>query len=640
MKITTIDIPTSAEDGLQQIKMSRLGNVVLISGKNGAGKTRILNKISTTFSSKPLKSDLEKTRTNIQDWTTAIEQQQQTIEAWSVQLKTIINERQRKNIQNNIDQYKGSVQSLQTLIATGNAKLDWHLIETDTDADLYSFVKYVPTNLTLQDSNDIAKNKLMQNAQSVDNVGINNLPKGVFSKIQFIQDRWFNATHPNSQASPEEKDKAIGDYKKLKETIQTFFGIEITRTINDEATLFEFPLGQSKLSDGQKVLLQLCIAIYSQEIALKDVILVMDEPENHLHPSVIIEVIERIQKLVTNGQIWISTHSVPLLAHFDPTLLWYVENGKIAYAGKTPENVLRSLLGNDEEIAKLQNFISLPAQFAMSKYAFECLLEPPVVMTGSNDPQIRQIRSEFMALSTTGKLHILDYGAGKGRLISNLLDLDKQSQDNLLAKIDYVAFDEYLNEKEICKETLIRVFGSADKKYYNDLGALFSDHDVGSFDVVVMCNTLHEIDPKDWLKMFQENGSVTKCLNDKGVLLLVEDCQMPVGEMAYQKGFLVLDTPHVKDLFSITTADANFNYEQDEKNPRLKKHIIPKNILARITPESRNKALRSIRDMAKNEIRKIRASADQNYKNGLLHGFWTQQLANTELNLDEFIGSQ
>jgi predicted ATPase len=78
--------------------------------------------------------------------------------------------------------------------------------------------------------------------------------------------------------------------------------------------LFGFPLGQSNLSDGQKILLQLCLAIHCQQESLEDLVLFLDEPENHLHPSVIIETIERIKEEVSNGQIWISTHSIPLLS--------------------------------------------------------------------------------------------------------------------------------------------------------------------------------------------------------------------------------------------------------------------------------------------------------------------------------------
>lgn len=58
MKIIKIDIPKSTDnnDGLEYIKMEKLNNIVLIAGKNGSGKTRILNKIFSTLISKPTKS--------------------------------------------------------------------------------------------------------------------------------------------------------------------------------------------------------------------------------------------------------------------------------------------------------------------------------------------------------------------------------------------------------------------------------------------------------------------------------------------------------------------------------------------------------------------------------------------------------
>jgi len=232
------------------------------------------------------------------------------------------------------------------------------------------------------------------------------LPQGTFAKIQVIQDRWFNSTHQHSQASKEEQESAIADYEKLKQIIDVFLNTPIGRTINDEATLFGFPMGQSNLSDGQKILLQFCLAIYSQETALNDLILILDEPENHLHPSVIIETIERIQKCVSNGQVWIATHSIPLLAHFDPSLIWFVENNKIGHAGKIPEKVLKSLLGNEDEVARLQDFISLPSQYAASRYAFESLFEPGAVLTDSNDPQSFQVRTDLLKLSKTGVLRV------------------------------------------------------------------------------------------------------------------------------------------------------------------------------------------------------------------------------------------
>jgi hypothetical protein len=364
----------------------------------------------------------------------------------------------------------------------------------------------------------------------------------------------------------------------------------------------------------------------------------MDEPENHLHPSVIINTIERIRKCVTNGQIWIATHSIPLLAHFDPSFIWYVENGKIKHAGKIPEKVFQSLLGNADEVSKLQDFISLPAQYATSRYAFDSLFEPHSVTTGPNDPQTYQIRGELLKLSSTGKLRILDYGTGKGRLISNIIDIDENDQSKLLENIDYIAYDKYSADKEQCKSVLSKAYKDSDKRYFNDFDSLLSVYDKGTFDVIIMCNVLHEIDPKDWLSLFKEGGTISKLLSDNGILLLVEDQQIPIGEKAYTKGFLVMDTPHLKELFKIKESDTDFCYFDQKNDGRLKAHLIPKRYLIRIDENSRKKAIESLSDTAKENILKIR-NGTCSYQNGKLHGFWTQQFANAQLNLAEYSNS-
>ena len=640
MKITNINIPkdSKSNDGLEDIKMDRLGSVVLIAGKNGAGKTRILNKIFETFNSKPIKQKVNQAPLIIKSLNSTIENSKKEILRLEKNLKD-----PHLNFESNI--YKHQIKNLQSQISTAETQLttqenilNWAKVNVDVESEIYSFQKFVPKNLTLTDSSSFPKKQLLSRAANIDKVGIDNLPIGVFAKIQVIQDRWFNATHQHSSIPDNERRKAIEDYNKLEEIIEIFLNSKITRTIDDEATLFGFPMGQSNLSDGQKILLQFCLALYSQEKSLSDIILVMDEPENHLHPSVIIETIERIQKCVTNGQIWIATHSIPLLAHFDPSQIWFVENNEIKHAGKIPEKVLHSLLGNEDRIGKLQDFISLPSQLATSRYAFESLLEPNSVMTNSTDSQSMQIKKELLELSKDGKIRILDYGVGKGRLISNITDLDEKDQNKLIDQIDYIAFDEFDFDKTQCQESLAKAYGDHSNRYYNNFTSLFSDYNKESFDIVIMCNVLHEIDPKDWLKMFQSNGTISKCLTENGVLLLVEDHQIPIGEKAYQKGFLVLDTPQLKDLFNINEQDQDFKYSDLKGNGRLKAHTIPKRLLTQISAESRVKAIQSMSDTAKDEILRVRG-LEKNYQNGKLHGFWTQQFANSQLNLAELSGS-
>lgn len=624
MKITKLDIPKSidSQDGLEHIKMDRLCDVVLIAGKNGSGKTRTLNKIVNSLQYKSTRDNnigrLLQLEAHVGSLKAAIDSQKH-LNPLPNHLPNL--DRQLRQAEQEINQLKPSLNSGE--------------ITTSETANNYSVVRFVPKHLDLSDASTFSKVQIKQYASQMNAVGMDNLTQGTLAKIQLIQDRWFNVTHQGVIASEEEKTNAINDYEKLKTIIHAFLGTTIGRTSDGETTLFGFQMGQANLSDGQKILLKFCIAIYSQQTALKDLILVMDEPENPLHPSVIIETIERIRECVTNGQIWIATHSIPLLAHFDPLFIWYVENNKITHAGKTPEKVLQSLLGDENEIARLQDFISLPAQYATNSFAAECLLEPTVIITGSTDPQSRQIREALENLKINGKLRVLDYGAGKGRIIANICDFDEGEQYKLIESIDYIAFDKFPDDKEHCEAAVTKAYGSCEKRYFNDLHKLLTAYDKSSFDVVIMCNVLHEIDPKDWLILFRSDGQISSLLSDSGFLLLVEDQQIPVGEKAYQKGFLVLDTPQLKDLFKISEADSDFIMKDARDDGRLKSHLIPKRCLVQIDDASRKAALKSLSGLAKDRILEIR-SKEKNYQNGKLHGFWTQQFANAQLNIDEF----
>jgi predicted ATPase len=413
MQITKINIPAS--NGLEDIKMDKLSNLVLIAGKNGSGKSRILNTIVQTIQVKPKLSDVEKLQGDIQQNQQNIINFRGTIASFEQEL--LLNPSKKASIEAQIKNYHKHIENSLHQISVSEAQDIWKKIETNELGNHYNSIFFVPKDLRIEDPNQMPPKQMIVAANAINNAGMNTLSKGAFAKIQHIQDIWFNATHPQSNLTKEEKYNAIQDYEKLVDLIKTFFNTEIERSKENYATIFGFELANANLSNGQVILMQLCLAIYSQEVSLKDLILLMDEPENHLHPSVIIEIIDKILVSIPNGQLWIATHSIPLLAHFDPSKIWYIENGKIEYAGKIPEKVLTSLLGDENEIQKLQDFISLPAQLATNIYAFQSLFEPHAVTTGATDPQSIQIRSNLLKASSNGKLRILDYGAGKGRLI-------------------------------------------------------------------------------------------------------------------------------------------------------------------------------------------------------------------------------
>jgi hypothetical protein len=166
----------------------------------------------------------------------------------------------------------------------------------------------------------------------------------------------------------------------------------------------------------------------------------------------------------------------------------------------------------------------------------------------------------------------------------------------------------------------------------------FTHKDNASLDVVIMCNVLHEIPPNDWLSLFNNNLSVIgRGLKETGYLLIVEDQRIPIGEKAHKFGFLVLDTQHLRTLFAITETDSNNGLFQvlDARNDgRLKAHKISKQLLTRITSDTRKNAIVQLQTTAKTQIKQLREE-EPNFQNGQLNGFWTQQFANASLWLAE-----
>jgi predicted ATP-dependent endonuclease of OLD family len=111
--------------------------------------------------------------------------------------------------------------------------------------------------------------------------------------------------------SEPEKAKAIKEHDRLCEAVKRFLGTELTRSINGDAELFGRPIAETNMSDGQIILLQFCVAIYAQAEKLSNLIVLMDEPENHLHPDAMLKAISEIQRglrLCVSVPLWQKTN--------------------------------------------------------------------------------------------------------------------------------------------------------------------------------------------------------------------------------------------------------------------------------------------------------------------------------------------
>ncbi len=668
MQINEVILPKNNILGLNKIEMSRLSKLVVIAGKNGAGKSRLFENIQKLLESKPNKSEIDTIDKKIQNLKTSMydyekrasleDKEIQRNHAKIIDLEKKLNNNISTKILSTIEQenIKKTEQELYNCKKTEKNRKDTKKslelkikkikedieilnigkepnIKTDTPAEEYTFINFVPKKLKLQDCNNLTKNELLRFSNSLSNIKNKEIDKSVFAKIQHIQDAWFNATHQNTNLDNNEQDSIKLEYEKLKDNIETFLNIELKRDTDNNATLFNFPLGKTKLSDGQSILLQLCLSLYYQKADLKNIIIFMDEPENHLHPKALLDTFDLIQKVVSNGQIWVATHSIQLLSHVDPMSIWFMENGSIDHYGKIAHNVLPGLIGTENRINKLNDFMSLPMQMATNHFAYQCLFEPEAIETNNDDPQTTQIIEAINnKKNLKNKFKILDYGAGKGRLLSAIYELNKDKNIHTADWLDYIAYDLKSDSNKMCKNTISTVYGSSDKRFFIEENILENNCDSNSFDMIILCNVFHEIDPKEWGDLFGEQGMIRTMLKENGILLIVEDQLIPQGEKAYANGFLVFNEAQFRILFNVKSYKT---LKTEKYKDRLVAHFIEKKHLTNYNKDNRIKAIEKQKTVSIQQIQQLRRKENPDYADGKLHGFWIQQLANSTLVLKE-----
>jgi SAM-dependent methyltransferase len=289
----------------------------------------------------------------------------------------------------------------------------------------------------------------------------------------------------------------------------------------------------------------------------------------------------------------------------EPECLWFAEDGKFSRDGRTSKLVLESLMGKDGEGAgHLHDFTLLIPQYAALNFSAQCVLEPGVIGANVDDRQTGQIARilEQRCQAHGGELRILDFGAGKGRLLPTL-----GLYANAGNRFDYFAYNKFPDGEEECKQQ-IRSFYKSDQpqRYFDDLLPIHEE--AGRFDVIIMCNVLHEVDPDTWLELFGAEGALCSLLATDGALLIVEDYGINVGERAHRYGFLLMDSEELTHLFKIEEKDHKdecfvrvTSSEQGYEN-RLTAHLINQRCVARVSDESRKEAIQILLSRMQKEL--------------------------------------
>jgi hypothetical protein len=142
-------------------------------------------------------------------------------------------------------------------------------------------VSFVSKELILLNPANITRDQILQLARQAESPGMNSFAQATLPYIQRVQNNWWNATHQNSSEDPSIIKEKIESYKSLCQLIYIVLGKSLERD-DDNPILFNKPIFEAGLSDGQKLLLQWCTAIHSQGSQLSELILLINSPDRFI----------------------------------------------------------------------------------------------------------------------------------------------------------------------------------------------------------------------------------------------------------------------------------------------------------------------------------------------------------------------
>jgi hypothetical protein len=377
-------------------------------------------------------------------------------------------------------------------------------------------------------------------------------------------------------------------------------GYNVTYTGN--FTLDNRVFNYQEFSDGEKILFTYIILFFlieqNEKVNIKDSIIIIDEPELHLHPDSEIDLIDGLKKMISDkGQLIIATHSINILSTLKLEEVFVVKDGKIMHpCRKTMENSLFELINPEERMNKLSDLLYSVDRWAFVDFISQCFSDPEVIKSArDNDPQVQALKEIIKTKGTNANNVLLDFGAGKGRIYEQL-----KKDSDFFSKINYFALEPQEELHDDLKKLGI-------KNIYFDYTKLQNEY----FDFILMCNVLHEIPIEKWEI---EINHVIDALKSDGYLIIIEAKYLLRGEKIGGAGFIVLGPEEIQLLFNLSLDITSFYTEHDKD--RITSVAVNKSDLKKITTDSIISALSKLKE---NELKNFELMRTQNIPSSSLY---------------------
>lgn len=377
--------------------------------------------------------------------------------------------------------------------------------------------------------------------------------------------------------------------EELNNLLSEFIGTEIVmdQTKNEifvqkkdkESEVRRLPLEEAltEFSPGELMLFYICVFLKIVERnSHEELILIIDEPELHLHPRVLVKMVQRLKASQSVSELWIASHSLFLVPLFEFEEIVFLKQGVVHCRNSHLYNELYDSLVGLENI-NLFEFLKSIDNWQYYQFIAECFCLPePVNKIDIHDEQFCKL-VESIKSSMQGKaIQMLDYGAGKCRIWKCIQLLP--NNDIVRNCVEYTAYEPYpeINMKDM-------PFGVYDK--FEIIKA-----EKRIFQVIVLMNVLHEVEVDKWYDTFKNIESV---LADNGILIFLEVLSLTKGEQPYgNTGYLVLQDEQIKILFDASDI-INLRMNGKEKSNCW---ILTKNQVKNVTKQTIQKSIDNLRD--------------------------------------------
>lgn len=336
---------------------------------------------------------------------------------------------------------------------------------------------------------------------------------------------------------------------------------EIFAVLEPDGKMINLEAEMERFSPGERLLLYMAIFFALRRNGTRERIIILDEPETHLHPQALLEFTCTLTKNFPHTTVWIATHSLFLLPEFRFENIVYMESGAVVPRNSSLyETVLAAMLGENSKGTR-RFFSSLPF-WQYVEFLTECFATPKVVDTV--DSKDEQVLMFVRALETQRIRRVLDCGGGNGRLGLSLK----------AAGVPLEVYDIY----DICPS------------YTGDEFTVYTRiEDIkGSYDCVVMMNFLHEVDPDDWPALFHNMQDILK---PNGNLLFVEVAALTEGEWPNETGYMVLGKKELSTLFNATDSLSEIHIRNKQKSVGV---LVPRQSLISVTKNTVSKSIKQL----------------------------------------------